>query len=58
MRFSAEPVAGFRALPAMVGAVCYWFMDPETKRSSSSGSEKTREPEKDAGHAPDHPLFT
>ena len=58
MRFSVEPVAGVRALPQMVGIVYHGLVDPETKRSLGAGSEKTRELETDAGHAPDHPLFT
>ena len=58
MRFSAEPVAGVRALPEMVGIVHHGLVDPETKRSLGAGPEKTREPEEDAGYLTDHPLFT
>ena len=58
MRFSVEPVAGVRALSKMVGIVHHGLVDPETKRGLGAGPEKTREPKKDAGDAPDHPLFT
>ena len=57
MRFSLEPVSRVRAAE-MVGIVHHGLVDPETKRSLGAGPEKTREPEEDAGHAPDHPLFT
>ena len=46
------------ALSEMVGIVHHGLVDTETKRSLGAGSEKTRELEKDAGCAPDHPLFT
>jgi hypothetical protein len=58
VRFSLEQVAGVRALSEVVVIVCYWIMDIETIRSLGAGSEKTRQPEKDAGDLTDHPLFT
>ena len=58
MRGSLEQVAGVRALSAVALVVYYWIMDIETIRSLGARSEKTRELEKDAGDAPNHPLFT
>ena len=58
MRFSVESVAGVRALSKMVGIVYHGPVDPKTKRSLGAGPEKTRELEKDAGDAANHPLFT
>ena len=58
MRFSVESVAGVRALSKMVGIVYHGLVDPETKRGLGARPPEARELEKDAGHAPNHPLFT